>query len=223
MVRVIEQGKKKLKLRDKAQSDLDAMVNQLEESEMLLKDEQEELNRLQEQFEYEDKQSPARAKSADGKSSRPQTSTSQKSSADSNTAYSAEAEEFDNEHALDGALAEVRELTGIDDVDALVERITQLEERNFSVYNHISHSLEFEIAQVETDIAEAERELETVKCRGLSHGSHRQTELQLMTEKQERLEKQIYNVELQYKEQLEIWENAKANISLASKELGLFV
>lgn len=214
MARTLKKGKKKLKMRDNAHVELDALMKQLEENKLALQAEQEELNSSREQFRHDDEKGSIQY-------SRPQTAASQKSVADSNVKKHDDMEEFDDEKVLDEALAKVKELTGINDVESLIESLNQTEERNFSRFSYITHELENEAAKLDANIAQSERELERVKCRGLNDGTHRQKELRTMEEKKKQLDQKINEAEKEYQEQLLIWQRAKASICSCFDALSL--
>ena len=119
----LEKGKAALKARDKAISELEALNKQLQEGRGALKLEQEELCTLEEQFQRHEQQSAELSANM-----RPNTNISQKTSAEEDQN---EEEEYDDEQALDDALAKIKSLSGIDDVDNLIQAIEQKEELHF--------------------------------------------------------------------------------------------
>ena len=213
MTRVLEEGKQTLQQRDKASSELSALTKQLDEVSKCLKLEQGELKKLQ-KLEFAEKE---QVKSAvQRRMSRPQTT---KTVLEENPK---EMEEFDDEKVLDDALAKVFELTGIDNVDTLIERITATEETNFSLFSRIAE-LEAEASQNDAKISDAEQELARVQRSGVNNGTKRQKELHDMKEKRLNLATKIRHVEAQLEAQMNIWNGLKSKILTVHDELGLSV
>lgn len=213
MTRVLEEGKQTLQQRDKAANELSALTKQLDEVSKCLKLEQGELKKLQ-KLEFAEKE---QVKSAvQRRMSRPQTT---KTVLEENPK---EMEEFDDEKVLDDALAKVFELTGIDNVDTLIERITATEETNFSLFSRIAE-LEAEASQNDAKISDAEQELARVQRSGVNNGTKRQKELHDMKEKRLNLATKIRHVEAQLEAQVNLWNGLKSKILTVHNELGLSV
>mmetsp|Transcript_13670 Transcript_13670/g.29363 ORF Transcript_13670/g.29363 Transcript_13670/m.29363 type:complete len:311 (+) Transcript_13670:606-1538(+) len=212
MAQVLEKGKATIKQRDKAVAEMDALTKHLEESKSSLRLEQEELRKLEEQFQNEAEQANALERGND----RPPTTASTKTTAEENE----EEEEFDDEKALDEALGKVIELTGISDVDVLIERLTQTEEIHFGLFKTINE-LEAEASKNETKLSDAEQELKRVQRCGINNNTQRQKELTSMEEKQKQLKTNIHDVELQCEEKLGIWNSVRSRIMTVHNELGL--
>jgi len=213
MTLVLEQGKQALKARDKASADLEALTKQNEESNAALQRERVELYELEELFRREEQLS------AELLNSRPNTVKSQKTSAEENQN---EDESCDDELAMDKALAKIKALTGIDDIDKLIKAIEEKEELRYGLFNSINE-LEEEASKNETKIASAELELKQLQRSGLNACAQKQKELQSLQLKQLRLEAKAEEVDTQYQSQLQTLNSIREKIESVHNNLGLSV
>lgn len=213
MTQVLEQGKQALKARDKASADLDALTKQNEESKAALQRERAELYKLEEMFRREEQLS------AELLSSRPNTVKSQKANTKENQN---EDESYDDELAMDTALAKIKTLTGIDDIDQLIKAIEDKKELRFGLFTSINQ-LEEEIAMNETKIASAELELKRLERSGLNANAQKQKELQSLQQKQLHLEAKGQEVDNQHQSQLQTLNSLREKIQIAHSDLGLSV
>ena len=210
----LEKGKAALKARDKAISELEALNKQLQEGRGALKLEQEELCTLEEQFQRHEQQSAELSANM-----RPNTNISQKTSAEEDQN---EEEEYDDEQALDDALAKIKSLSGIDDVDNLIQAIEQKEELHFGLFSRIAE-LEEEAAKMESKITDAEEELKKVQRCGKNSVTQKQKELKLLDKKQKQLQEKAQYIEAQYQAQIDVWNSVRSKIMTVHNELGLSV
>lgn len=210
----LEKGKAALKARDKAISELEALNKQLQEGRGALKLEQEELCTLEEQFQRREQQSAELSANM-----RPNTNISQKTSAEEDQN---EEEEYDDEQALDDALAKIKSLSGIDDVDNLIQAIEQKEELHFGLFSRIAE-LEEEAAKIESKITDAEEELKKVQRCGKNSVTQKQKELKLLDKKQKQLQEKAQYIEAQYQAQIDVWNSVRSKIMTVHNELGLSV
>ena len=210
----LEKGKAALKARDKAISELEALNKQLQEGRGALKLEQEELCTLEEQFQRREQQSAELSANM-----RPNTNISQKTSAEEDQN---EEEEYDDEQALDDALAKIKSLSGIDDVDNLIQAIEQKEELHFGLFSRIAE-LEEEAAKMESKITDAEEELKKVQRCGKNSVTQKQKELKLLDKKQKQLQEKAQYIEAQYQAQIDVWNSVRSKIMTVHNELGLSV
>ena len=210
----LEKGKAALKSRDKAISELEALNKQLQEGRGALKLEQEELGTLEEQFQRHEQQSAELSANM-----RPNTNISQKTSAEEDQN---EEEEYDDEQALDDALAKIKSLSGIDDVNKLIQAIERKEELHFGLFSRIAE-LEEEAAKIESKITDAEEELKKVQRCGKNIVSQKQKELKLLDKKQKQLQEKAQYIEAQYQAQIDVWNSVRSKIMTVHNELGLSV
>ena len=213
MTQVLEQGKLALKARTKASADLDALMKQNEESKAALQRERVELHELEELFRREEQLS------AELLNSRPNTVKSQKANSEENRD---EEDAYDDELAMDMALAKIKALTGIDDIDQLSKKIEEKKELRFGFFTSINQ-LEEEIAMNETKIASAELELKQLQRSGLNANAQKQKEMQSLQQKQLRLEAKAQEVDNQHQAQLQTLNSLREKIQIAHSDLGLSV
>lgn len=177
--------------------------------------EQEELRKLEEQFENESEEAKEEAR-VRRNSRRP-------------TAAKVAAEEkqkeengFDDKKALDEALAQVFAMTGINDVDVLIERLTQTEEIHFGLFKTINE-LEAEASKNERILEDAEQELKRVQRCGINNNFKRQKEMEELSLEQKSLLEKIRDVENQCREKEKTWNSIRSRIMTVHDELGLSV
>ena len=118
MTKVLEKGQESIKARDKAVSEYEALVVQLEQEKAALAAEQEELSNLEEHFRLRREEEEQLLKASRGQ----QSSADREATVDDNT--SSGTDEYDEEQALDEALAKIKLLTGTDEVE-LIQKIEQ--------------------------------------------------------------------------------------------------
>jgi len=213
MAQVLEQGKQALKARDKATADLDALTKQNEESKAALQRESAELHELEELFRREEQLS------AELLNSRPNTVKSQKASAEENQN---EENECDDELAMDTALAKIKTLTGIDDIDQLIKAIEEKKELRFGLFTRINE-IEEQMSKNEAKIASAELELKQLQRSGLNANAQKQKEMQSLQQKQLRLEANAQEVDNQHQTQLQTLNSIREKIETVHSNLGLAV
>ena len=123
-------------------------------------------------------------------------------------------------NAMDMAFSKVVELTGIKDVDKLISRLVETEEKHFGLFSRISE-LEAEASENEARIAEAQQELKRVQLKTCSSDTHRQKELMSMKGKREAPEDKFHEIEVTMTEKLDVWSTLRSRILAVHKELGL--
>ena len=116
---MLEKGQESIKARDKAVSEYEALVVQLEQEKAALAAEQEELSNLEEHFRLRREEEEQLLKASRGQ----QSSADREATVDDNA--SSGTEEYDEEQALDEALAKIKLLTGTDDIVELIQKIEQ--------------------------------------------------------------------------------------------------
>eukprot|EP00946_MAST-07B_sp_MAST-7B-sp1_P002346 g2346.t1 len=89
--------------------------------------------------------------------------------------------------AYEVAFEKIREITGISDIEVLVDRFIEAEERNFSTFKYISH-LNKELEKLDTQIHEARSEIERFKGQGVETDSQRKKILRGLESKLHRTE-----------------------------------
>ena len=213
MTQVLAQGKLALKARDKASADLEVLTKQNEENKAALERERAELHELEEMFCREEQPS------AELLNSRPNTVKSQKASAEENQNEDAE---YDDELAMDTALAKIKALTGIDDIDKLIKSIEEKQELRFGLFTSINE-IEEEASKNEIKIASAELELKQLQRSGLNACAQKQKEMQALKQKQLHLEAKTEQVDTQYQSQLQTLNSIREKIEFVHNDLGLSV
>ncbi|KAL9189204.1 hypothetical protein ACHAXT_011694 [Thalassiosira profunda] len=216
MAVVLEQGKQAIKRKDRASQELEALTKQLDEGRVALKQEQEEVRRLEEIVQKADAQGDTERR----KASRPIGAAAAAQKLAAEKATSREEEYEDDESALDEALVKVFQLTGIDDVDVLIERLVQSEDLRLSLFTSIS-DLEAQAADNETKIADAKQELERAQRCGVNKDTQTQKDLASMAEKRRLLEEKIKDVEAELESQMSVWKGMMERVSDVHSELGL--
>jgi hypothetical protein len=216
MKQALEKGKKRIKMRDDVSDGVESAKQQLHDAKKTLRLEKEQLARLKDHFKQEEE---GQNQIVSLHQELPSSALSQKS--DPNPQNVQETEEYDDEKMLDEAFAQVKELTGIQDADELVKKLTQMDELNFSRFNYITQELEATNDNLEYKIAEAQRELEMLRCSDQALSVRKQQELSLRKERNNQLEQHIKDVEDKYQQKLEEWSTIKASIETACIELKL--
>ena len=229
MAEIIEEGRKACRARDKAQTELTALKKQVEESKQAFEQEWKELGLLIK----EDKQ-----KQEDERKERLALATSKQVSMSgamgANTPASEQRSECmletqdctngitgknetmnsaeKQEHDFDEALAKIKEATGIADVNEIITRFLEVEEKNFSRFNYVME-LNAEIESLEQQVSSARIEVEEVKGRGASIDTQRKKELKKMFEKKEKTEAKVKESEARYEEASSTLEKLKTDIA----------
>lgn len=220
MRRELDQTKITLELRHQAQKELEIAKSQLQENKAALELDRNELGKLREQLKGKEGTGEAEERSF-----RPKTTSANGSSVAPSTQ---EEDKFNDgmqdgiqeEKKLDALLDQVRQSLGIDNVDTLIERLAEIEERNFSRFQYITE-LEAEARSVGSDIINAARELERLKNRGLNHQMQQINERELAKQKQQMLIDKSRDLDKQYEAQVELWEKMRKGIAQVHSALGL--
>ena len=89
--------------------------------------------------------------------------------------------------AYEVAFEKIREITGISDIEVLVDRFIEAEERNFSTFKYISH-LNKELEKLDMQIHEARSEIERFRGQGVETDSQRKKILRELESKLHRTE-----------------------------------
>ncbi|KAL3783065.1 hypothetical protein HJC23_012102 [Cyclotella cryptica] len=216
MERVLEDGQMRIKARDKALNEVEGLRKVLLETREALRLDKEELQKLQEQEENQllTEQSAAEV-------SRSATAQSQKSEAKSSLQIQ-DMENYDDEKMLDEAFAKVKMLAGMDDADAIVEKLNQIDDGNFSRFSYITNELEAESDELKQRIAEAQSQLDILKCSEWNTGSNQNAGGALEKRKRE-LQDKLNEIDLEYQWKLDSWERIRASIQTACHELDVSI
>lgn len=214
MAKVLEDGKKAIRQKDKASQELDALTKQLEENSNSLRAETSELRKLEEQFQQDD------VTTIERRLSRPPTTASQKTA--SQESQGEGVDELDDERALDIALAKVMEASGIRDVDQLIKKIVQTEDQMYSIFSRIAE-LDALASENETKIADAEQELKRVQRSGINHNKQAHEKVSLLEERREKLEDLIREAEQKSQSQVKTWDNIRKRILTVHNVLDISV
>lgn len=212
MKQALDEMKKRIKTRDKALDEIGTLrAKLLEQTEALRKD-KEELTRLQTYLKEEDEHHFSTQLDRQD-----QTLIDAHQSVEANSQEMLE--EYDDEKMLDEAFDKVKQLTGVDDEDQLIEKLNQIENVNFTRFNYIQ-SLQAESDILENEIVNATQELEMLHVSDFEEAEKRK-EADMMIEKQSELDIKIKEVDLHYKAKVNEFEKIKGSISTACKQLNV--
>ena len=217
MRRQIEQGNKSAELRDQAETSLAIAKKELQESKAALEKDREELCSLRDKLNQDEEKDKERPHSY-----RLKTTPAFSASA----VISTEEEEQCNEdlddscETLDAKMEQVMRLSGIDDMDSLIERISGNEERLLSRFQYISE-IEAEVARVEDDIINAAKELEKKKSKGLHFQMQHLNEREVAKQNWQKIHEKVQALDRQYESQIELWEKMRTGIEKVHNKLGL--
>ena len=202
MTRVLEEGKKRIKMRDKALSEVEVLEKQLHEvNESLLFCQDELANN---DFDERDRV----CQLVDSEKDKFKSATTESRKFERKQMNNANEEDDEN---LDEALAKVKELTGIVDANSLIKKMSQIDELNHSRFNYIAQELEVK-DMLDYQIAEAKQELE-MAC--LDSTLQKQQEAATNREKEHMTKTQLEAVEEKHNQKLEIWEKIIDSIQSA--------
>ena len=126
----------------------------------------------------------------------------------------------EDENAMDAAFSTLVQLTGINDVDKLISRLVETEEKQFGLFSRIAE-LEAEASENEARIAEAQQELKRVQLKNCSNNTHMNKILLSMKDKQEELQDKSHEIEVTMTEKLDVWNTLRSRILTVHEELGL--
>lgn len=208
MKRVLEEGKKRIKMRDEALNEVEVLKKQLNDANTSLLSYQEELANAD--FKKDDRERQLVATERD------ELNISTAESYKSERKQIIDASKHEGQ-CLDEAFAKVKELTGVDDVDILIQKLSEMDELNFSRFNYITQELGVE-GTLDYQIAEAKQELD-MAC--LDSIAKKQQEAMLKCWKQHEIKERMKDVEVQHKQKLETWEKIKDSIKMACLEVPL--
>jgi uncharacterized phage infection (PIP) family protein YhgE len=80
------------------------------------------------------------------------------------------------------ALARIREETGLEDIDDVIAKFLESEEKNFSLFNYVN-DLNSEIERLESSIGEVKAKIEAYKGQGMSSDTQRKKVIRELDEK----------------------------------------
>lgn len=205
-------------LRDQAEADLAMAKKELQKSKAALEADREELQSLKDKIKEENgKDRPhSYRKTTPSSSSSAEISTEEKEQCNDDMYDIFEVEE----KTLDGLLEKVMQLSGMDNVDTLIERLSGLEEQNLSRFQYITE-LEAEVGRVEDDIINATKELERMKNKGLNHQMEQLKERDRAKQNRQKINEKVQALDKEYESQVELWEKMRTGIAHAHNELGL--
>ena len=220
MSRVLDEGKKAMKARDKALSGIEVLNKQLEEGSDIFRLEQEELSVLEEKFRKEDAMVPSRRRTQ--AQERRATQKTKRQDEDEESQNDNEMEEYDDEKALDDALARVLELTGkkVEDVDVIIHAIESSRDGRFALFDRIGE-LEAEAASNESKLSDMEKELRRLLRQGMNNDSLKTKEQREDRMKQSQIESQIDDIESRYQAKVDTWNRVRSKVMKVYEELQL--
>lgn len=215
MSRVLDEGKKAMKARDKALAGIEALNKQLEEGSIVLRLEQEELSLLEEKSKV-----PSRRRTQ--AQERRATQKTKQQNADEEIQNDDEMEEYDDEKVLDDALARVLELTGkkVDDIDGIVNAIESSRDCRFALFDRIGE-LEAEAATNESKLSDMEKELRRLLRQGMNNDSLKMKEQREDRMKQSQIESRIDDIESRYQATVDTWNRVRSKVMKVYEELQL--
>ena len=210
MKQTLDEMKKRIKTRDKALDEVGTLREKLLEATEALRNDKEELTRLQTYLKEEDEHHFST-----------QLDRQDQALIDAHQIIEADSqqmlEEYDDEKMLDEAFDKVKQLTGIKNEDQLIEKLNQTEEINFTRFIYIQE-IQAESDVLENEIVNATRELEMLHVSDFKEAEKRK-EADKMIEKQSELENKIKEVDSHYKAKMNEFDKIKGSISTACKQL----
>lgn len=220
MSRVLDEGKKAMKARDKSLAGIEALNKQLEEGSNVLRLEQEELSLLEEKLRREDAKVPCRRRTQ--AQERRATQKTKQQDEDEESQNDDEMEEYDDEKVLDDTLARVLELTGkkVDDVDGIIHAIESSRDGRFALFDRIG-DLEAEAATNESKLLDTEKELQRLLRQGMNTDSLKMKEQRDDRMRQSQIESQIDDIESRYQAKVDTWNRVRSKVMKVNEELQL--
>ncbi|XP_041377730.1 coiled-coil domain-containing protein 63-like isoform X2 [Gigantopelta aegis] len=117
----------------------------------------------------------------------------------------------DSVESYEAAFEKIKEMTGEDDLDLLVERFIEVEDRNFALFNYVNEQNN-EIEKLNEDIQSIHEEIEKFKAQGIELETQRKHILKNLEEKQNKASAEADEFEMKYKEVSKILDQLKAGI-----------
>lgn len=117
----------------------------------------------------------------------------------------------DSVEAYEAAFERIKEITEEEDLDLLVQKFIEVEDRNFALFNYVNEQNN-EIEMLQEQIAEIKEEIEKFKAQGVEMESQRQTILMNLEEKQGTASKQADEHDEKHKAIMKILDQLRAGI-----------
>nr|KAG5696204.1 hypothetical protein BaRGS_021689 [Batillaria attramentaria] len=117
----------------------------------------------------------------------------------------------DSVETYEAAFQKIKEMTGEDDLDLLVNRFIQVEDTNFALFNYVNEQNN-EIEQLNDEIQAIKDEIEKFKEQGIELEEQRRIILKQLEEKQNSAHSEADEYEQKYKEVAKILDQLKAGI-----------
>ncbi|XP_076452028.1 outer dynein arm-docking complex subunit 1-like [Babylonia areolata] len=117
----------------------------------------------------------------------------------------------DSVETYEAAFHKIKEMTGEDDLDLLVNRFISVEDGNFALFNYVNEQNN-EIERLNDEIYAIKEEIEQFKGQGIKLEQQRQVILRQLEEKQNSAQVEADDYEQKYKEVAKILDQLKAGI-----------
>ncbi|CAG5135520.1 unnamed protein product [Candidula unifasciata] len=117
----------------------------------------------------------------------------------------------DSVETYEEAFIRIRELTGEEDIDVLVNRFIKVEDTNFALFNYVNEQ-NSEIEKLNEDISAIEKEIENFKSQSIELESHRKQILKSLEERQSKATREAHEYTQKHKEVMKILDQLKSGI-----------
>jgi len=84
---------------------------------------------------------------------------------------------------FDVVMQRIKETTGLVNMDDIITKYLETEEKNFSLFNYVTHELNSEIELLENQLLSLNKEIEEVKGKGVRHDSQKKKNFKKLDEK----------------------------------------
>eukprot|EP00949_MAST-11_sp_MAST-11-sp1_P003478 g3478.t1 len=121
--------------------------------------------------------------------------------------------------SYEDAFAKIQAATGIDDIDELVDKFIEAEEKNFSVFNYVN-ILNQDIEKLDVQISEAKGEIEKYRGQGADTDSQRKKILRDLEQKLQRTNSRILDYNARYDESAQVLNDVKEKVKMVFERIG---
>ncbi|BFZ23745.1 hypothetical protein BsWGS_26784 [Bradybaena similaris] len=117
----------------------------------------------------------------------------------------------DSVETYEEAFDRIRELTGEDDIDVLVNRFIKVEDTNFALFNYVNEQ-NSEIEKLNEDISAIEKDIENFKSQGIELETQRKQMLKKLEERQNKASHDAHEYGQKHKEVMKVLDQLKSGI-----------
>eukprot|EP01135_Chromosphaera_perkinsii_P002361 Nk52_evm15s222 gene=Nk52_evmTU15s222 len=121
--------------------------------------------------------------------------------------------------SYDEAFAKIKEATGIDDIDKLVEKFIEVEDQNFSLFNYVNE-LNNEIEKLQEQISEVKLDIEKFRGQGVNMDNQRKKILKELEDKLTVTEQSAESYEAKHTQAAKIINQLKSGIQSIFTRIG---